>query len=149
MPIPEWNRKPPAVTADAQFGPWFADLAVRLLNTTDLIIAGVPYRFAELEAYYYKDRGFRQDIGRTEKVLDQTPGMLGVPPPYLDSTDWGMQERETGSRFVRARPELDAAREGLFSGLKPQQLQLKAEQVEQYGANLPALAEALGLSAAE
>jgi len=52
-PIPEWNRKPPAVNADAQFGPWFADLAARLLNTTDLVIAGVPYRFAELEAYYY------------------------------------------------------------------------------------------------
>jgi hypothetical protein len=51
--IAEWNSKPPTATDDRHFGAWFADLAARLLNATDLLIDGKPYRFAELEAYYY------------------------------------------------------------------------------------------------
>lgn len=47
--------RPAHVTADPHFGPWFAEIAARLLNATDLLIAGQPYRFAELEAYYYGD----------------------------------------------------------------------------------------------
>jgi hypothetical protein len=52
-PLPELNRKPPDVAEDHQFGPWFAAVAARLLNSTDLLVNGEPYRFAELEAYYF------------------------------------------------------------------------------------------------
>ncbi|MDB5310544.1 MAG: hypothetical protein JWO38_4746 [Gemmataceae bacterium] len=45
--------RPPQVTADPHFGPWFAALAGRLLNGVDFLVAGEPYRFAELEAYYF------------------------------------------------------------------------------------------------
>lgn len=45
--------KPAPVTDDPHFGPWFAAVAARLLNATDLLIAGTPYRLAELEAYYH------------------------------------------------------------------------------------------------
>lgn len=47
--------RPADVAADPHFGPWFADLAARLLNGTDLLVAGQPHRFAELEAYYHGD----------------------------------------------------------------------------------------------
>ncbi len=47
------GARPPGVTADEHFGPWFAALAARLLNGTDFLVSGQPYRFAELEAYYY------------------------------------------------------------------------------------------------
>ncbi len=48
-PIEHWNRKPPA----ADFGAWFAVLAGRLLNGADLLVAGEPYRVAEVEVYYH------------------------------------------------------------------------------------------------
>jgi hypothetical protein len=51
--LSEWGRKPPHVRAGPDFGPWFAALAARLLNGTDLLVAGRPYRMAEVEAYYY------------------------------------------------------------------------------------------------
>lgn len=47
------GTKPADVTADADFAPWFARLAERLLNGIDFLVLGEPYRFAELEAYYY------------------------------------------------------------------------------------------------
>jgi hypothetical protein len=53
--LSELNRKPPEVIADHQFGPWFASLAARLLNGTDLLVVGEPYRLAELEAYYFSE----------------------------------------------------------------------------------------------
>lgn len=49
------GARPAHVTADEHFGPWFAAVAGRLLNGCDLLVAGRPYRFAELEAYYYGD----------------------------------------------------------------------------------------------
>ena len=49
------HTKPPHVSVDADFGPWFASLAHRLLNETDFLVAGQPYRFAEVEAYYHGD----------------------------------------------------------------------------------------------
>lgn len=49
----ELSTRPARVTADGHFGPWFAGLAAFLLNRTDFLIAGEPYRFAELEAYYH------------------------------------------------------------------------------------------------
>ncbi len=52
-PLAELAAKPPHVCTDDQFGPWFASLAARLLNQTDFVVNGQPYRFAELEAYYY------------------------------------------------------------------------------------------------
>jgi hypothetical protein len=51
--LSEWGRKPSHVEADEQFGPWFAALSARLLNETDLLVAGRPYRLAEVEAYYH------------------------------------------------------------------------------------------------
>ena len=51
--IADLATKPPHVTADSDFGPWFATLADQLLNDVDFLVAGEPYRFAELEAYYY------------------------------------------------------------------------------------------------
>src|SRR4051812_10578038 len=51
--LSEWGKKPPHVTADHEFGPWFAALGARLLNETELLVAGRPYRLAEVEAYYY------------------------------------------------------------------------------------------------
>jgi len=49
--LAEIGVKPAWVTAD--YGKWFADLTGRLLNATDFLVAGEPYRFAELEAYYH------------------------------------------------------------------------------------------------
>jgi hypothetical protein len=51
-PLSELSRKPKHVTADEHFTPWFVDIASRLLNTTDFVVAGKRYRFAELEMYY-------------------------------------------------------------------------------------------------
>src|SRR4051812_12134526 len=51
-PIHEIGRKPKHVTADEHFTPWFAEVATRLLNEIDFIVAGKRYRFAELEMYY-------------------------------------------------------------------------------------------------
>lgn len=51
-PLSELSRKPKHVTADEHFTPWFVDIANRLLNTTDFVVAGKRYRFAELEMYY-------------------------------------------------------------------------------------------------
>jgi hypothetical protein len=48
-----WPDPGPPPAADPHFGPWFAALADRLLTATDFIVAGRPYRFAELEAYYF------------------------------------------------------------------------------------------------
>ena len=47
--------KPPPVTDDAHFGPWFAEVAGHLLNGIDLLICGDPYRVAEVEAYYFSE----------------------------------------------------------------------------------------------
>ena len=51
-PLPELSRKPKHVTADEHFTPWFAEIASRLMNTADFVVAGKCYRFAELEMYY-------------------------------------------------------------------------------------------------
>src|SRR5438552_12754590 len=51
--LKELTRRPLQVTSAAAFGSWLADLAGRLLNGVELLVAGQPYRFAELEAYYY------------------------------------------------------------------------------------------------
>lgn len=48
-----FGAKPARVAADADHAPWFADLTRRLLNETELLVAGEPHRFAELEAYYF------------------------------------------------------------------------------------------------
>src|ERR1700722_13444774 len=45
--------KPPHVAEEAHFAPWFSDIVERLLNATDFMVNGIPYRFAELEAYYH------------------------------------------------------------------------------------------------
>lgn len=47
------GAKPAPGIAEERFAPWFAELAGRLLNGTDLVVNGTPYRFAELEAYYH------------------------------------------------------------------------------------------------
>jgi hypothetical protein len=52
MSLSEMGRKPKHVSADEHFGPWFAELANRLLNAVDFVVAGKRYRFAELEMYY-------------------------------------------------------------------------------------------------
>ncbi|MBX9583468.1 MAG: hypothetical protein K2X87_24470 [Gemmataceae bacterium] len=51
--LTEIGRRPAGVAAEGQFGPWFAGLAAHLLNATDFLVAGEPYRFAEVEAYYF------------------------------------------------------------------------------------------------
>ena len=51
-PLSELGRRPGHVTSDGHFGPWFAEIAARLLNATDFAVAGRRYRFAELEMYY-------------------------------------------------------------------------------------------------
>lgn len=51
-PLTELGHRPAHVTADEHFGPWFAEIAARLLNATDFVVAGRRYRFAELEMYY-------------------------------------------------------------------------------------------------
>lgn len=51
--LADLSRKPDSATSDEHFGSWFAALAAKLLNEVDLLIAGEPYRLAELEAYYY------------------------------------------------------------------------------------------------
>jgi hypothetical protein len=53
MPLlSELGRRPAHVTADGHFAPWFAEVADRLLNATEFVVAGSRYRFAELEMYY-------------------------------------------------------------------------------------------------
>src|SRR5262249_12621983 len=47
------GARPAHVTAEEHFAPWFAELVGRLLNSTDLLVGGTPYRFAELETYYH------------------------------------------------------------------------------------------------
>src|SRR5262249_49867264 len=47
------GTRPAHVTAEEHFAPWFAELVGQLLNRTDLLVGGEPYRFAELEAYYH------------------------------------------------------------------------------------------------
>jgi hypothetical protein len=51
-PLSELSQKPKTVTADEHFAPWFAEIARRLLNEADFVVAGQRYRFAELEMYY-------------------------------------------------------------------------------------------------
>ena len=51
-PISELGRRPAHGTADEHYAPWFAEIANRLLNATDFVVAGDRYRFAELEMYY-------------------------------------------------------------------------------------------------
>ena len=51
-PLTELGHRPAHVTADEHFAPWFAEVAARLLNATDFVVAGRRYRFAELEMYY-------------------------------------------------------------------------------------------------
>jgi hypothetical protein len=50
--LADLSRRPAAVTADAQFQPWFAAVAARLLNGCDFLVAGRRYRLAEVEMYY-------------------------------------------------------------------------------------------------
>jgi hypothetical protein len=50
--LAELSRRPAALTADAQFQPWFAEVAARLLNGCDFLVAGRRYRLAEVEMYY-------------------------------------------------------------------------------------------------
>jgi len=50
--LSELSRKPAHVVADEHFTPWFAEIASRLLNACDFVVAGNRYRFAELEMYY-------------------------------------------------------------------------------------------------
>jgi hypothetical protein len=54
-PLSELARRPAHVVADEHFAPWFAEIASRLLNTCDFVVAGNRYRFAELEMYYFGD----------------------------------------------------------------------------------------------
>ncbi|MBY0460250.1 MAG: hypothetical protein K2V38_23285 [Gemmataceae bacterium] len=51
-PLSEIGRKPAGATADEHFAPWFTELADRLMNRCDFVVAGDRYRFAELETYY-------------------------------------------------------------------------------------------------
>jgi hypothetical protein len=53
LPVAPLSHKPARLTAEEHFARWFADLAARLLNQTDFFVAGLPYRFAELEVYYH------------------------------------------------------------------------------------------------
>jgi hypothetical protein len=53
MSLAELGAKPPHVTADEHFDPWFEQLAGKLLNDTDFVVGGAAYRFAELEIYYH------------------------------------------------------------------------------------------------
>jgi hypothetical protein len=45
--------KPASVTTEDAFDRWFTDLAGQLLNGIDVLVAGTPYRIAELEVYYH------------------------------------------------------------------------------------------------
>jgi hypothetical protein len=47
------EAKPAHATEEVHFGPWFSEIVGRLLNATDFLVNAIPYRFAELEAYYY------------------------------------------------------------------------------------------------
>lgn len=51
-PLSELSQKPKTATAEEHFAPWFAQIAHRLLNEADFVVAGQRYRFAELEMYY-------------------------------------------------------------------------------------------------
>jgi hypothetical protein len=51
--LAEFGRKPMHVVADEHHGPWFAELAARLVNACDFIVSGQRYRFTEVEAYYF------------------------------------------------------------------------------------------------
>ena len=51
--LPKLGLKPNHITAEEHFTPWFADIIGHLLNATDFLVNGTPYRFAELEAYYH------------------------------------------------------------------------------------------------
>jgi len=51
--LEEIGARPAHVTAEEHFAPWFAELVGQLLNRTDLVVGGTPYRFAELETYYH------------------------------------------------------------------------------------------------
>ena len=53
MSLAQIGAKPPHVTADEQFDPWFEQLVGKLLNNVDLVVNGDAYRFAELEVYYH------------------------------------------------------------------------------------------------
>jgi hypothetical protein len=50
--LAELSRRPANVVADADFQPWFAQIAARLLNGCDFLVAGRRYRIAEVEMYY-------------------------------------------------------------------------------------------------
>ncbi|HUR55955.1 MAG TPA: hypothetical protein VMZ71_17600 [Gemmataceae bacterium] len=52
---PGLGGRPPHVTTEAHFLPWFDDVMNRLLNLCDFVVAGERYHFAELEAYYSGD----------------------------------------------------------------------------------------------
>ena len=53
MALTDIGARPSGVESDADFAAWFARLAGRLLNGTDLVVAGAAYRLAELEVYYH------------------------------------------------------------------------------------------------
>ena len=53
MHPPGLGGKPPHVTTEAHFAPWFDDVMNRLLNHCDFVVNSERYRFAELEAYYF------------------------------------------------------------------------------------------------
>ena len=39
-PLAELSRKPEHLTADEHFAPWFAEVAARLINDCDFVVAG-------------------------------------------------------------------------------------------------------------
>jgi hypothetical protein len=51
--LAELSRRPADAAADADFQPWFARIASRLLNGCDFLVAGRRYRLAEVEMYYF------------------------------------------------------------------------------------------------
>lgn len=53
IPLEHLSVRPPGVVDAEHFVTWFGRIAGRLLNGCDFLVAGDPYRFVELEAYYH------------------------------------------------------------------------------------------------
>jgi serine/threonine protein kinase len=110
-------------------------------------IRGLNYKAERERVFSWK--GQHNAYCSFDKVLDQQPAMVDVPAPNLDSTEWGMtyneSDKDSGSRFVRVRLDLEGPSDGLFARLVPQKLRLRSDQVDGYGANLEDIALALGL----
>lgn len=64
------GARPPHLTALEHFAPWFAEVAARLLNGVDFLVGGEPYRFAEVEAYYYGE-GHRDPFAHRDPLQRQ------------------------------------------------------------------------------